>query len=123
MGKELASNESFKDKSIKDKTSQAGSASLHNRSVVTRLYGMFVLASFGTLSISFFIANLCRSFHLTLNLNLYLASSLLSDKVLRLHSALKLHISNTSPHIEPSHVPTNFTVFSPATREEICKLI
>jgi len=37
-----------------------------------------ILANFGTLSINFFIASLCRSFPLTLNLNLYLACSLLS---------------------------------------------
>jgi len=39
-----------------------------------------------------------------------------------IHSAPKLQIGNTSPHIEPSLIPTNFT-FSPASREEICKLI
>jgi len=48
-----------------------------------------------------------------------------SDKVVLqlFHSALKLHTSNISPHIEPSLVLTNFTFFSPATTEEICKLI
>jgi hypothetical protein len=46
-----------------------------------------------------------------------------SNKVLKLHAALKSHLTNTSPHTEPSHVPTSLTFFYPVTREEISKLI
>ena len=49
-------------------------------------------------------------------------ASFFSEKVLKIHSALKLNV-NTSPHIEPSHIPTDLTFFSPATEEEICKLV
>ena len=50
-------------------------------------------------------------------------ASFFSNKVLKLHSALKSQLTNTSPHTEPSHVPTNLTFFYPAAREEISKLI
>ena len=42
---------------------------------------------------------------------------------IKIHSALKSRVTNTSPHIEPSHIPTDLTFFSPATEEEICKLV
>jgi len=48
---------------------------------------------------------------------------LFSDKVLKIHSALKSHVTNTSSHTEPSHLPTNLTFFSPANEEDICKLV
>ena len=50
-------------------------------------------------------------------------ASFFSNKVLKLHSALKSHLTNTSPHTEPSHVPTNLTFFYLAAREKISKLI
>ena len=53
----------------------------------------------------------------------HIFATFFSNKVLKLHSALKSHFTNTSPHTEPSHVPPNLTFFSPVTREEILKLI
>ena len=50
-------------------------------------------------------------------------ASFFSNKVLKLHSALKSQLTNTSPHTEPSHVPTSLTFFYPVTREEFSKLI
>jgi len=49
-------------------------------------------------------------------------ASFFSDKVLTIHSDLNLHVTETSPQMEPSHIPTNLTFFSPATEEDICKL-
>jgi len=45
-----------------------------------------------------------------------------SEKILKIYSALKSHVP-TSPHIEPRCIPTNLTFFTPATEEEIFKLI
>jgi hypothetical protein len=46
-----------------------------------------------------------------------------SNKVLKLHLALKSYSTNTSPRTEPNLVPTHLTFFNPVTREEISKLI
>ena len=35
----------------------------------------------------------------------------------------KSRVINTSPHTEPSLIPTDLTFFSPATEDEICKLL
>jgi len=48
-------------------------------------------------------------------------ASFFSDKVLKIHSALKSRV--THPHTEPIHIPSNPTFFSPATGEEIYKLV
>jgi len=68
------------------------------------------------LSLSFFIVNLCHSFHLEFKSLPSKLATFFSDKVLKLHSVLKLHIS---PLIEFCFFPTNFTFFSPASRENL----
>ena len=50
-------------------------------------------------------------------------ASFFTDKVLKIHSALKSCVANTSPHTEPSHISTDLTFFSPATGDETCKLL
>ncbi len=46
-----------------------------------------------------------------------------SNKVLKLHSALKSHNITTSPHIQPTNIPKNLTCFTPVTLDELSKLI
>jgi exonuclease III len=53
----------------------------------------------------------------------HMFANFFSNKVLKLHSALKSHFTTTSPHMQPSLVPTSLTSFSPVTDEEIFKII
>ena len=84
-----------------------------------------ILASFGTLSTSFFIANQRHNFHLPLISNLYQAclhpSSL--TKFSKFILLLSRVLPTPHPHTGPSHIPTDLTFFSPATEDEICKLL
>ena len=87
-----------------------------------------ILAS-GTLSTSFFIANLYHNFHLhwfkifTEHVCILLLRQSSPTKFSKFIAVLKSRVINTSPHTEPSHIPTDLTFFSPATEDEICKLL
>ncbi len=53
----------------------------------------------------------------------HMFATFFSNKVLKLHSALKTQFTGTSPHTEPSHLPKILSFFTPATCEEISKII
>ena len=53
----------------------------------------------------------------------HMFATFFSNKVLQLHSTIKLLSTNTSPHFQPHHVPANLTAFKPVTSEELSKLI
>jgi len=46
-----------------------------------------------------------------------------SDKIQKLHTALKSSSTLSSPHIPPRHTPTNLSVFSHVSEEEVSKII
>ena len=50
-------------------------------------------------------------------------ASFFSDKILKLHTALKSQTTNSSPHTLPRDIPINFSFFSPVTEEEVSKII
>jgi exonuclease III len=53
----------------------------------------------------------------------HMFANFFSNKVLKLHSTIKSHFTNTSPHFQPRHIPANLTVFTPVSRDELSKLI
>ena len=46
-----------------------------------------------------------------------------SDKIQKLHTALKSFSTLSSPHTPPRHTPTNLSVFSHVTEEEVSNII
>ena len=46
-----------------------------------------------------------------------------SEKIFKLHTALKSAPKNKSPHTSPKTTPTNLSFFNPVTEEDVSKLI
>jgi len=82
-----------------------------------------ILKSFGIPSTSFFKAISQFPFTIDSKSLPSMFASFFSDKVITIHSALKLHVTNTSPLTEPCQIPTKPTFFSSFTEEVICNLL
>jgi len=85
---------------------------------------IIIIWSFGTLSTNFFLANQHHNFHPPLILNLYQScshpSSQSSQNSFCSQIACYQHLTS---HRTYNHIPTDLTFFSPATEDEICKLL
>jgi Reverse transcriptase (RNA-dependent DNA polymerase) len=46
-----------------------------------------------------------------------------SNKILKLHTALKSVTTNSSPHALPPNTPTSLTLFNPVTEEEVSRIV
>jgi len=96
-----------------------------------KLANLYPLLAFLLILILSLAATIPHEFLITGDFNIYLDNPDDSQVqntnykvgLLKLHSTIQLHSTNASPHFQPRNTPTNLTVFTPVSREELSKLI